>query len=44
MFPNVEVAGPGGVPERAGRAFLNQVLDLVTALLLFAVIIALFGI
>ena len=42
-FPNVEVQDQAQFREKYAK-FLNQVLNLVTALLVFAVIIALFGI
>jgi putative ABC transport system permease protein len=42
-YPNIEVQDQAGFREKYAD-FLNQVLNLVTALLLFAVIIALFGV
>src|SRR4051812_3156552 len=42
-FPNVEVEDQAGFRDKYA-SFLGQVLNLVTALLLFAVIIALFGV
>jgi putative ABC transport system permease protein len=42
-FPNVEVQDQAGFRDKYA-SFLGQVLNLVTALLLFAVIIALFGV
>jgi len=42
-YPNIEVRDQAGFREKYAD-FLNQVLNLVTALLLFAVIIALFGV
>ena len=42
-YPNIEVQDQAGFREKYAT-FLNQVLNLVTALLLFAVIIALFGV
>ena len=43
-FPNVAGAGPGGVPRAAGRRSSTSCSRLVTALLLMAILIALFGI
>jgi putative ABC transport system permease protein len=42
-YPNIEVQDQAGFRDKYAT-FLNQVLNLVTALLLFAVIIALFGV